>query len=168
MPKTKGAHSLYRFFDASERLLYIGISSSLLVRLYSHYRTKEWMHEVRNITIENFADRDSLEIAERDAIKKEKPFRNVILNQKKERPLVVEAKQRQRDYFSFRINEYMESSGEQWVSLARDLGICKTALSRWKNAKICPSQDMLKKIEELTCGAVSASEFDLDNFKENC
>ena len=68
---------LYRLYDHTEQLLYIGITTHLPSRIGQHKRTKKWWPEVRDITIEHHATRQQAEQHERDAIKNENPKYNV-------------------------------------------------------------------------------------------
>ena len=46
--------SLYRFFDADDRLIYVGITVSASARLAAHAREKEWIGELHRATFEPF------------------------------------------------------------------------------------------------------------------
>lgn len=67
---------LYRHFDASGRLLYVGISLSTAHRMGQHRNTSEWSHRVRTITIEHFPTREAALDAETEAIRTERPAFN--------------------------------------------------------------------------------------------
>lgn len=69
---------LYRMFDVDGRLLYVGISSNAQHRFRQHFSRQPWAKEVCNIKVEFFPCRESVEIAEREAIRREKPKYNVI------------------------------------------------------------------------------------------
>ncbi len=77
---TSTTHALYRFFGAKDRLLYIGLTLNPGSRWKAHGKNKPWWHEVCTITIELYPDRASVEAAERWAIKRERPFYNVVHN----------------------------------------------------------------------------------------
>ena len=79
-PTKPDTHVLYRFFDAEDTLLYIGITMNPVTRFRAHRADKDWWCEVANIRIETFDDRSALEAAERDAINSEKPKYNVVHN----------------------------------------------------------------------------------------
>ena len=57
-------HSLYRFFDASGRLLYVGRTTDARSRWRSHEKTKAWFDEVASVTRAIFPDADTLAAAE--------------------------------------------------------------------------------------------------------
>lgn len=70
---TNQQHVLYRFYDATGALLYIGITSNPGNRFQQHAQEKPWWHEVRGITLELYPDRASVLQAETLAIHVEKP-----------------------------------------------------------------------------------------------
>lgn len=69
---------LYRHFDASGPLLYIGVSLSVMRRLEQHKDCSSWFKTISNITIESFPTRNDALKAERSAILKEKPLYNIM------------------------------------------------------------------------------------------
>lgn len=73
-------HALYRFYDAADVLLYIGITVHLPARLSRHRDEKEWWRSVARMTVEQFPDRDAVLAAEKAAIRIERPLHNVQHN----------------------------------------------------------------------------------------
>jgi predicted GIY-YIG superfamily endonuclease len=73
-------HALYRFFDASDVLLYVGITVDIGPRFKKHGSDKPWWGSVDRIEIEHFATRGDASAAERKAIKEEHPLHNVVHN----------------------------------------------------------------------------------------
>lgn len=69
---------LYRHFDRSGTLLYVGISLSAAVRLSQHSATASWFRDIARMEIEWFPDRTAALRAERHAIKTEGPIHNVV------------------------------------------------------------------------------------------
>ena len=69
-------HALYRFFDRTDVLLYVGISMDLPTRLRNHRREKPWWLEIAYITIEPHESRIAALAAEAVAIETEKPLYN--------------------------------------------------------------------------------------------
>lgn len=69
--------ALYRAFDASGVLLYVGISTNALVRFYQHQIDKDWWGEVHRLDLEHFMSREAAVDAERAAIAGENPRYNV-------------------------------------------------------------------------------------------
>lgn len=70
-------HSLYRFFNAEGRLLYIGITDNPRRRFREHGKTKQWWPQVAVREIVHLPSRVELVAAERAAIIKERPLYNI-------------------------------------------------------------------------------------------
>lgn len=70
-------HTLYRFFDAQNRLLYVGVTCNAFNRWSRHAGDKPWWPQVARTTVEHFPDRQSVLTAETLAIKAEKPKYNI-------------------------------------------------------------------------------------------
>lgn len=79
-------HALYRFFDRTDVLLYVGITMDLPARVGQHRKDKPWWVEVNHITIEHFEDRAEVLLAEREAIRTEKPLYNSTHNELVDEP----------------------------------------------------------------------------------
>jgi predicted GIY-YIG superfamily endonuclease len=73
----KKPHVLYRAFDAKGQLLYVGITMNPGSRFAQHSEKKPWWVDVADIRVEQFASRDEVLTAEREAIKSELPLHNV-------------------------------------------------------------------------------------------
>jgi hypothetical protein len=71
-------HALYRFFDADENLLYIGITMNPAQRWRAHAHDKQWWHEVADIRIEKQSSRAAALTAEAVAIREECPRYNIV------------------------------------------------------------------------------------------
>jgi hypothetical protein len=71
-----GRHFVYRHFDSSGVLLYIGMSSSAKVRYEFHKRKSPWFSQVVKWTLEEFDTRASAMAAEKAAIETERPLHN--------------------------------------------------------------------------------------------
>lgn len=69
-------HALYRFYDHTDVLLYVGISADLPGRMQNHRRKKPWWALVDHIGIEHFDSRKEAMEAEKAAIKTEEPLYN--------------------------------------------------------------------------------------------
>jgi predicted GIY-YIG superfamily endonuclease len=72
--------ALYRFYDANDRLLYVGITTNPKRRWYAHSRDKYWWPEVTRKAIEWFETRKSAERIEKIEIAEERPVYNRNLN----------------------------------------------------------------------------------------
>lgn len=70
-------HALYRFYDAQDRLLYVGISTDIGARWKHHSREKEWWRDVTRATIEHLESREAALAAEAAAIRIERPAWNI-------------------------------------------------------------------------------------------
>lgn len=69
--------AIYRFYDASERLLYIGITENPRARFADHESKKPWWKDVTRHSIEWRETREEAEAAELEAIRAERPVWNV-------------------------------------------------------------------------------------------
>jgi predicted GIY-YIG superfamily endonuclease len=72
--------TLYRFYDAAGRLLYVGIAGNPGRRFNEHSRDKAWWSQVARSSMEHFATREEALWAEEVAIKVEQPAYNVVHN----------------------------------------------------------------------------------------
>ena len=70
---------LYRHFDESRNLLYVGISLSTFNRLSQHRDHSDWFKSITNVTIEHFPTREEAMAAERQSIKSENPKFNIAM-----------------------------------------------------------------------------------------
>lgn len=71
-------HIVYRAFDADGRLLYIGCTSNLHLRMRSHSSQSGWFSAMARLEIEEHVNRLRAEQAERRAIATEEPLFNKI------------------------------------------------------------------------------------------
>jgi GIY-YIG catalytic domain len=85
--------TLYRFFDAEDALLYVGLTINPGKRFEKHRATKPWWEDVARIVMERHADIAALRAAERVAIKTEKPRHNIRMNGSAPAPLKIAAGQ---------------------------------------------------------------------------
>lgn len=74
------AHTLYRFFDADGRLLYVGRTISPARRWREHEKNSPWFDAVANVTRQVFAAATDVDHAERRAIATEGPLYNIAFN----------------------------------------------------------------------------------------
>lgn len=70
--------ALYRFFDADDELLYVGITYDPATRWKQHQSKAPWWRDVTMRTVEWYDDRPAAEAAERKAVQTEGPRYNVI------------------------------------------------------------------------------------------
>lgn len=69
--------AVYRMYDADDRLLYVGCSSSWPLRLDAH-RTKDWFTDVSRVALAHYSDKRSALSAERLAQRDEDPIHNIV------------------------------------------------------------------------------------------
>jgi predicted GIY-YIG superfamily endonuclease len=69
--------ALYRFYDASDALLYVGITGELKTRFAQHAADKRWWAKVARKTVEWHPTRQAASLAELAAIRTEHPAYNV-------------------------------------------------------------------------------------------
>jgi predicted GIY-YIG superfamily endonuclease len=69
--------SIYRFFDASGRLLYVGITFNIVSRWAKHRRKQPWWSEVRRARVTCFQGDGIARQHELEAIVKENPVYNI-------------------------------------------------------------------------------------------
>jgi excinuclease UvrABC nuclease subunit len=67
--------TLYRFYDADERLLYVGIAGSVTNRWESHRRSFWWC-DASTVKLQHFATRKEALAAEKTAIRDDSPLIN--------------------------------------------------------------------------------------------
>lgn len=72
-------HVLYRMFDKSNVLLYVGITNNPKGRFTAHSKSQPWWSEVSTISVHTLGSRSELEAAERAAIRAEHPRYNIAL-----------------------------------------------------------------------------------------
>lgn len=73
-------HAVYRFYDDSENLLYIGMSKDWPYRLSQHRRSKYWFNDIARVVVEYHESRELALEAEKRAIQSERPQHNVTHN----------------------------------------------------------------------------------------
>lgn len=69
--------ALYRFYDADERLLYVGITNDPWRRWRQHVLEKSWYPQVKHQAVTWYDDRTAAEVAEYVAIRCERPRFNI-------------------------------------------------------------------------------------------
>jgi len=98
---------LYRWWDADDRLLYVGKSISLFARIESHRNRSRFFDEATKMTIERYPDQLSLAEAEVRAIRSERPPYNVAHNREVEMPHDPELEQQMQLEMAQAIDEVM-------------------------------------------------------------
>lgn len=67
---------LYRYYNSSGDLLYVGISLDAVTRLAQHKEKAPWFTQIARIEIEHYESRKECAKAERLAIRREQPLHN--------------------------------------------------------------------------------------------
>ena len=88
----RGNHILYRLFDDSGTLLYVGITNDVRQRFAAHATTQPWWGEVADCRTEFFSTRTALDAAERVAIQSESPRYNKRLRAPRPRGPVLRSR----------------------------------------------------------------------------
>ena len=70
-------HYVYRLWDDTGALLYVGISKTLVNRLTQHDESQPWAAEVASVTAKRYPTREKARAAEIEAIQKENPRYNI-------------------------------------------------------------------------------------------
>lgn len=71
---------VYRFYDVAVRVIYIGATDSFAARQQAHERSSEWWPDVASIRLERFPTYSHALVAERRAIRAERPVHNIAHN----------------------------------------------------------------------------------------
>ena len=69
--------NLYRHYNTTGILLYVGISISAIKRLSQHAVQSRWFNQIAVIKIEKFETRKEAQLAEKQAIEQESPLFNI-------------------------------------------------------------------------------------------
>lgn len=72
--------TLYRYFDAEGRLLYVGVTTGHMERMLQHSLAALWWTDAMSCTLVHFTDEDAMHAAEREAITTERPLYNRIFS----------------------------------------------------------------------------------------
>lgn len=97
--------SLYRHFDATGRLLYVGIAMNALARQVQHVNGSHWADMIATITIERFPTRGAAVDAEERAIAVERPLYNLASRPAELEPEIDEAAEMKK------LERYLERKG---------------------------------------------------------
>lgn len=109
-------YCVYRHFDLTGCLLYVGCAGKVLKRVNGHRNSSHWVRLVSRIEIEYFKSRQEALDAEREAILVERPLYNTEHNlepfwhRRKPSAMSSELTRRQKEIFQF-IVDYLENAG---------------------------------------------------------
>lgn len=70
--------TLYRSFDESGILLYIGIADAPVTRFEQHGRSSAWAIYTSSLTFSSYTDREDCLLAEKHAVRHEDPVYNIV------------------------------------------------------------------------------------------
>lgn len=118
--------AVYRFYDADERLLYVGITFHLGMRFAQHERSSEWWRFQRSVKV---AWRDSRTVAaaeERTAIRSEKPLYNKS-GTRVPRPRRVQVDEETRKAIALEVRVEVARSGKTKREVREFLGVSRQA-----------------------------------------
>lgn len=73
-------YTLYRTYSKDGTLLYIGQSNSWPRRFMEHRTKSPWFQDAVKVEIQSYLNKQGLDEAERQAVKKERPAHNVVYN----------------------------------------------------------------------------------------
>src|SRR5689334_6233875 len=68
---------VYRVFDEQDRLLYVGVTGGIFLRLGEHTQRSPWVAYAARITLARYSTREAGEAAEKEAIRTEDPVWNM-------------------------------------------------------------------------------------------
>ena len=69
-------YAVYRLFDPAGALLYVGMSQNVWARLETHRAKQPWSREITKAKIAVFKNYDDMCLAEKMAIREERPIHN--------------------------------------------------------------------------------------------
>jgi predicted GIY-YIG superfamily endonuclease len=75
----KTCYAVYRHFNKSGDLLYVGYTENVYARNMQHRSCSDWYKEIYNITLEHFDSKEEAQKAEINYIAKEKPIHNKLI-----------------------------------------------------------------------------------------
>lgn len=131
--------ALYRHFDASGRLLYVGISLSAVQRLAQH-ASSDWSADIRRVDVEVYPTRDAALAAEAVAIRDERPEHN----RRPRQHIAHLSMDNEPD-----ILELRRAKGWTQEQLAEHLGIDRSTVSRLENGMQRPRGALRKLIAQI-------------------
>lgn len=153
--------ALYRFYDADEALLYVGVTDDTNVRWKTHAAVKPWWPQVARKTVEWHDDRKIAEAHERRAIREENPLHNVQ-HAPRLNPVTRES------WWAFVARV---SGDESQSDIARKLGISQPSVSQWRTSapKVASVRAFAAAYEVPAVLALIAAEyFTDDELREFC
>ena len=139
--------ALYRHYDESGNLLYVGVSLSPITRTAQHSCSAPWFNSISRIDIEWHENRKDALIAERSAILSENPSCNIAL-------VGVDIIDKSAPIAARFLTEYMSSNGISAAHLASQVGVTRQYIWALAKGTSLPRVDVAIRIEDATNGAV--------------
>jgi predicted GIY-YIG superfamily endonuclease len=128
--------ALYRLYDDSDRLLYIGITRNPEWRWYMHARKSPWWPQVRRREIAWRDSRPEARAAEIEAIGAERPIHNKY--------------DKGRAEIAAHLTELRVAAGLSGNGLARQMGIVQSRVWKIEHAQLTPSEDDIRAWARVT------------------
>jgi transcriptional regulator with XRE-family HTH domain/predicted GIY-YIG superfamily endonuclease len=128
MPRT----ALYRFFDAEDVLLYIGITDNTARRWNAHKGDKSWWPDVARKAVEWYDNQQDAADVEWRAIRAEQPLHNIAHRTHRRERVIVTAETAGQSVWWDYVKDV--TRGAQQSEIAEKTGITATTISRWKTA----------------------------------
>lgn len=138
--------SVYRAFDSSGALLYVGHSTRVLGRLDEHAATKDWWKRVANVTVEHFDSRMDASAAEAAAIECEAPEMNLQAGRMwdQDDALVIQC----RRLVGQRIRDARRDIGLTQNEVAMVVGVKQPAVAQWERGRTLPAVRLHDRIAD--------------------
>lgn len=140
--------ALYRHFDASGSLLYVGVTRDPISRTNTHATKAAWYESITRIEIEWFGDRETACAAEAAAIQAERPIHNKTLGYAFPERLPAGP---------MTLRQFAAEVGVSGSAIAASVGLSQAYVSELLSCTKRPSLATAFKIERATSGAVPVS-----------
>lgn len=118
-PPPDGPTTLYRAYDASDKLLYIGIATNWARRWTQHFERSPWYTAVARITLETHPTRRAAYEAEREACENEHPLHNIEHTDRDTRPMRQPSRERPARYMVRSFDHRRFASIPEYQALAK-------------------------------------------------
>lgn len=90
--------AVYEWFDADDRLLYVGISEHVARRAGEHEQVKQWWADVARSRVTHYSTRAEAQEVERVLIRHLKPLYNIVHNERRVQRAVLSESSHLREY----------------------------------------------------------------------
>jgi hypothetical protein len=147
--------ALYRHYDVTGRLLYVGITNHLTDRDARHRAVSDWFHQVQRSDTQWCVSREHALALERVAIEFEKP----IHNKAHSAPIapVVLVKPKPNAAAGDALKQFLKANRIRQTDFARRIGVGQSNVCKYIALKVIPSIDTAVAIEAETLGCVPVS-----------